>query len=365
LFLPFWVVSQCSIDSVVINSILIDPSGDPNSFDTNDDGTANSDDEYIEICNQSTATTVDVSGWELGDDDPPPFSDYIIPAATFLAPGECIILVTNFCKSDPSSCNIPQGVLDMEYSGTGLLGNGGDVITLANATGTKSCSVTYLDVMCSDVDPLDIPAFDANNCDYWGNDTDGCPLLATGDSCTYIPLILPIELLEFVVYGTPKQEVMIEWVTLREYNTFEFYIQWRDEYTEDFQDIAQVDSDYNNTGPAQYQYVHETPSRGQNYYRLKEVDFSGASTYSPLRSVLVEYDNDLRLLPNIVTDKMSINGHADSYLISIFNSNGHLILEKQSKRNNESLDLEHLQKGYYFARIFDGQRLINKKFLKI
>ena len=79
--------SQCMLDSIVINSILSDPSGEEFRYDTNNDGLVNSDDEYIELCNTSVETTVDISGWQIGDDDPPPFSDYTLPDSIFLLPG--------------------------------------------------------------------------------------------------------------------------------------------------------------------------------------------------------------------------------------------------------------------------------------
>ncbi len=359
------VCAQCTIDSVGIQSLLIDPTGNPFSFDTNRDGQVNSSDEFIEICNYSMATMVDISGWQIGDDDPPPYADFVIPTETILQPGECIILVNNYCPNDSltgTPCEVPDGVIDMGLE-SALLGNSGDVITLANASGESSCSVTYGDVNCTDVDPLDIPPFSNGDCDYWGQDVDGCPLLAEGDSCSYLPLTLPLELISFSALALDDQRVQLEWIVAETESSYMFEVEWRSENMTAFSKIGEVSA--NDDGYLSYTFIHDTPLSGLNYYRLKEREITGTINYSDLRSVDIKLERQIRLIPNIVDQSMKINGQFDNYTISVFDISGKLIREKFLKRNNESIDLYHLQSGYYVARIFTGERYVTKKFFKI
>lgn len=51
---------------IAINEILIDPTGDTTSFDTDSSGAADDLDEFLELYNGSSST-IDISGWELWD----------------------------------------------------------------------------------------------------------------------------------------------------------------------------------------------------------------------------------------------------------------------------------------------------------
>lgn len=361
--------AQCMIDSVSINSLLIDPTGDDASYDTNNDGIVNSNDEYIEICNLSTESEVDISGWQIGDDDPPPYADYVIPDGTLLLPGDCIVLVTDYCGDgtliDTMDCTVPEGVLDMNFSGTALLGNNGDIVTLADSLGENSCSVTYGNVVCEGIDILDIPAFDITNCDYWGDPTDGCALLAEGDSCSYFPSVLSLDLLSFDVSNYLNQEVLIQWITATEYNSNFFSVEWRKGEDSNFQSIDRIFSEGNSDVATPYSYVHQTPAEGNNYYRLREVDISGQHSFSPTRVISISYKDEIRLIPNLSETEIRVNGNADSYLISIFDLKGQMIVDKIETLNNQTINISGLEQGHYFMSIFNKNYTIRKRFIKI
>lgn len=363
------VISQCMLDSVIINSILSDPTGNDFSYDTNNDGLVNSDDEYIEICNTSMDQLQDISGWLIGDDDPPPFADYMIPDSTFLEPGECLVLVFDYCGGEPTQdsieCEIPVGILNMDLSGTAILGNSGDVITLSDALGERSCSVTYGDVMCQDVDPLDIPTFNADRCDYWGTALEGCALLADGDSCTYFPAVLSLELLAFEARAIELQKVQLNWQTIYEYNTQDFLIEWRNDNMEAFQIIGDIDAQFISNEITDYRFVHNSPVQGNNYYRLRQEDIDGSYTLSPIRSVLIKLEEEILVIPTIAEQVISINGSRDNYTISIYHLNGQNYVEKQQIFNNEKINISNLTAGHYMISIFDGSSTRHRRFIKL
>ncbi len=357
------------IDSVVINALMIDPSGDESGYDTNNDGIVNSNDEYIEICNTSQESITDISGWQIGDDDPPPYADYTIPENTFLRPGECVVIVLDYCGDgsaiDTTVCDVPEGILDMNYSGTALLGNDGDVVTLSDATGEQSCSVAYGDVNCSDVDPLDIPPFNIENCMYWGTPTDGCALLATGDSCTYFPAVLSLDISGFSARESESQQVQLSWWVDPNENFKQFYIEWRPESNTDFLPIGSITVDEYYDNSSIYTYLHTSPQNGINYYRLKQVNAEGDVSASPIRSVLIVFDDDIIIIPTITSHNIRVKGSKDEYIISIYDINGQNYVEKMRLTNNSEINVNQLHTGHYIMSIFDGSQTKFKRFIKI
>jgi len=357
------------IDSVVINALLIDPSGVESGYDTNNDGIISSDDEYIEICNTSLESITDVSGWQIGDDDPPPYADYIIPDGTLLKPGECIVLVLDYCGDgdviDTMMCTVPEGILDMNYSGTALLGNNGDVVTLSDSTGTQSCSVTYGEVLCQDIDRLDIPSFDIENCVSWGIPMDGCALLADGDSCTYFPLVLSIDASSFEVRRYESHKVHLSWWVESDDHTQEYYVEWRSESASNYSIIGNVAVGDDIDGGSQYTYLHDSPQNGINYYRLRQLSIQGDVSYSPVRSLLMDRKRSIHLVPTITTDDIQISGPDDEYIISIYDLQGRNYVEKMRLTNNQRISTSNLHIGHYIVAIFDGTTTRFKRFIKI
>ncbi len=357
---------QCHIDSVFIKSILIDPTGANNNFDTNGDGSVNSQDEYIEICNSASSSTVVISGWQFGDDDSGAYPDYIIPDSIFLAPGECLLIINDYCPDidPPPVCATPADILSIDLNNSALLGNSGDVITMSNADGSSSCTLVYGGINCSDVDPLDISPFDINNCDNWGSDTDGCPLLISGDSCTYLPVALPIDLVEFTARKIYNNAVLLEWITESELNNDKFMIEWsRDAASFELIDVlngAGTSSEQNF-----YSYVHEDPILGLNYYRLKQIDYNGLYSYSELRAVKLQKHENPIVAPNIFSSEIRILGNSESYDIEIFDSSGRLRVKKDDILSGSYFNLSHLEPAFYVIRIFDGIESFNYPIIQL
>ena len=99
---------------VYISSVLADPA----TNDTNGSGTVDSCDEYIVLTN-SSASPVDVSGWEVYDLTGP---RYVIPAGTSIPAGGSLTISTSDISGSIDGC-------------TGIWNNGGDDIVLYSDAG--------------------------------------------------------------------------------------------------------------------------------------------------------------------------------------------------------------------------------------
>ncbi|NNF20865.1 MAG: hypothetical protein HKN67_02900 [Saprospiraceae bacterium] len=358
--------SQCMLDSVIIKSILVDPGGANNNFDTNGDGLINSQDEYVEICNLAENTVVDISGWQLGDDDSGAYPDFTFPESISLQPGDCLLIVNDYCPTvdEPESCDTPVDIISMDLVNTPFLGNSGDALTIAKMDGSASCTVVYGNVACGDIDPLDIPPFDINACDSWGTDIDGCPLLISGDSCNYLPLALPIELLEFDITEGPRHSVKLHWSTASEINNDMFFVEWstnaRDFEVIDAQPGAGTSSEVN-----YYNAVHYDPHHGVNYYRLKQVDLNGTYSYSEILAIQLRKFEEPVIAPNVITDGFRILGNNMQYDLKIYDLNGALVHSMTGLESGKYTEVNLENSGYYLFYVIKEDEIFRLPVIKI
>ncbi|MCU0433374.1 MAG: T9SS type A sorting domain-containing protein [Bacteroidia bacterium] len=96
---------------------------------------------------------------------------------------------------------------------------------------------------------------------------------------------LPVELISFT--GTSENDHhVLRWTTATEQNN-DYFILERSTDGLYFHPIATIDGAGNSTQPIHYVQIDAFPKRGENYYRLRQVDFNGAVSYSNI--VLVNY----------------------------------------------------------------------------
>ncbi len=147
------LMAQC--DELEIRSVLLDPDG-ANNFDTDGNGNATFTDEFVEICNVSSATR-DLSNVEIID-----LIGMTRMLSGVLAPGECVFAVTNW---DEVANPVPPGVIDLN-SGA-YIDNGGEILRLVEG-GNLLCEVAAGASTCAN-----------SNCIEFPSDTDGCQNSAT------------------------------------------------------------------------------------------------------------------------------------------------------------------------------------------
>ncbi len=95
--------------------------------------------------------------------------------------------------------------------------------------------------------------------------------------------ILPIELASFQAQVLGRT-TLLSWSTASEIDNDYFAVE-RSADASDFQSIGTVDGSGNSFAEVHYSFVDERPLPGRNYYRLRQVDFDGAFTYSRIVSV--------------------------------------------------------------------------------
>ena len=350
--------AQCDVSGVSITSILADPSGDPNNFDTDGDGNYENNDEFIEICNNSSVA-VDIGGWTLGDQN----QTFTFPSGTILPNGDCALLLGQWNGSG----TIPSLVFQFNSNSNTFSDNGGIMLL---SDGANTCGVSYGNKNCGGL----------SNCNDWSDNLiDGCPLLppsffGPGPDCGYIPVplqgALPVELTSFESRVIDNNSVILFWSTASEQNNSHFVI----EHSRDgqqFKEIGQRTGMGTTSNAHTYNMRHERLSKGHHYYRLKQVDFDGKYEYShiitaELRLTLV----DVSITPNPAMEKVTIFidtpiSIASSY--QLINMKKEVMIERTIGEGNSSfeMDMTDLPGGVYFMRFYVDQQVITKKIIKL
>lgn len=110
--------------------------------------------------------------------------------------------------------------------------------------------------------------------------------------------VLPLEWLAFTARRQGDAQAILDWETASERNVSHFEVE-RSSDGFDFSPVGKLDA----AGDGQYRWVDERALPGTSFYRLRQIDFDGKYSYSPVRSVeLPAATVALHISPNPITD---------------------------------------------------------------
>ncbi|MFT5619461.1 MAG: hypothetical protein ACI85I_002707 [Arenicella sp.] len=109
--------------------------------------------------------------------------------------------------------------------------------------------------------------------------------------------ILPIELLSFDVALQNNTAVQLNWVTTIEINNDYFSIEKSYDGI-NFMNLNDIKGAGDSKNTIHYAYTDKRELANINYYRLKQVDFDGAFTYSRVREIKVAIEESISIYPN-------------------------------------------------------------------
>ncbi len=184
---------------------------------------------------------------------------------------------------------------------------------------------------------------------------------------------LPVELKTF----TGKEldcERVLEWITSSEEDNSYFEIQ-KSYDGKEFSSIATVRGQTNASTENYYSHIDQSGNLSSTiYYRLKQFDVDGTSSYSPVVTIESEcYLKEFSLYPNPVTNQIDISIENDLdqsielEIISIYGTK-FLSLPVNLNPGINTISIptgDEFPSGTYFVQIKVGQRMISKKFIKM
>ncbi|MDQ6763732.1 MAG: T9SS type A sorting domain-containing protein, partial [Bacteroidota bacterium] len=119
-------------------------------------------------------------------------------------------------------------------------------------------------------------------------------------------------------------------------------------------------------GGAHYIFTTSAVSGG-SYYRLRQINYDGLYSYSPVRFIKFDSNGLLKVYPNPVQQDMHIKTSItlNNAQMKIYNLQGKLILQKIISGNGIiNVSVRSLPTGIYVAKINSGGKELRLTFIK-
>lgn len=178
---------------------------------------------------------------------------------------------------------------------------------------------------------------------------------------------LPIELGEF--WGKPKVSgIQLNWTTLIEENNAYIGVE-RSSNGIDFEQITVIEGYGTSNHPKHYEVLDRHPIVGINYYRLKQVDFDGRTTYH--KTISVPWGASLsspKVYPTLANEILYVTWPSSSSkksLIEVFDTAGRLVQKAivEAELVHWELHTALLTNGNYVLKIHSGDHFFTHRFL--
>ncbi|QHT65779.1 T9SS type A sorting domain-containing protein [Rhodocytophaga rosea] len=185
-------------------------------------------------------------------------------------------------------------------------------------------------------------------------------------------VVLPIDLISFSAHRSSMNSVDLRWNTASEANNSHFTIE-RSTDNLSFNSILEILGAGNSNQVKSYSAIDNDPLHGISYYRLKQTDYNGKSTYSKIVSIVLPIDalNNYSIFPNPTDSKhlyLETKSSANNQKIVVLIEDivGKKIVERVlygDPINRVNLFNQHLNlnNGIYFLTIITSDGLIRKK----
>ena len=176
---------------------------------------------------------------------------------------------------------------------------------------------------------------------------------------------LPITLTSFTA-NKNKTSVVLNWQTANEQNNAFFAIERSNNSNDNFNEVGRVNSKRNSNQTQQYLFEDFNPFSGGNYYRLKQVDKDGRTTYSKVVFIYFGKLIAIKLYPNPVKDVLTLEGlTANSKTnISIISLQGSALAKTTATNSTYTWNIKQLPAGTYYVRIEADKNVSTLKFVK-
>ncbi len=166
---------------------------------------------------------------------------------------------------------------------------------------------------------------------------------------------LPMELIGFEAIPNDEQHnVTLNWSTASEKNN-DFFTVEKSANVDDWEAVSQISGAGNSEERLDYEVIDSRPYPGLSYYRLKQTDFDGQFSYSPIKPVTLGNgpSKKLSLYPNPAQDQIVIVGsHLDVSPMHVYNVQGQDVSNLTRWQEGPApqtilLDISRLDHGIY------------------
>lgn len=245
----------------------------------------------------------------------------------------------------------------------------GDLLPTSVAEGEMMFKVTF--TIANEYPSLSV-AWDQDNSGFATTTSDEIASTYEGDIQN---MPLPVTLTSFSATARPDGSVGLKWTTAMEVNNKEFTLQ-RSADAAHFTDVATIPGAGNSTQPLAYAYQDLFPLAGTSYYRLKQQDFDGTTSYHQVVAVKTEGNTQpfitvVSAQPNPFRDRTAINFRlqADAQVIlTLVDQMGNTVQTAEinglAGDNAYSFAGDQLSEGIYFLHMTSASGSTTFKLVK-
>ncbi|XZF16231.1 T9SS type A sorting domain-containing protein [Chitinophagaceae bacterium MMS25-I14] len=181
-------------------------------------------------------------------------------------------------------------------------------------------------------------------------------LTYTGYTGTFSPFTvaegnvpLPISWISFTAAKQDKS-VVLDWVTAKEKNVDHYNIQHSLD-GKDWESIGTKSAAGNISSTQQYEFVHQSPATGNNYYRILEHDADGKEDYSKVVAVnFSEGRQGMSVYPNPATNGVLNIKLEAAAIVQVYNSMGVLVMTKELSVGVNQVNMQSFPRGVYMIK---------------
>jgi Secretion system C-terminal sorting domain len=187
------------------------------------------------------------------------------------------------------------------------------------------------------------------------------------DNLSASGILLPITLTSFSAKPTATTAIL-NFSTATERNNDYFSIE-RSKDGATFTEIGRVAGNGTTFEKQDYIYTDASPSKGINYYRLKQVDFDGAFTYSGVVSVTIGRGGTFVVSPSPAADQLKVRfeeATTEAGRYEMYDHIGRLVQTGEVAAESIELNLavNTLTAGTYILRMTNGRETVAEQFYK-
>ena len=183
------------------------------------------------------------------------------------------------------------------------------------------------------------------------NNVSGCVDTVLLEVVTTLPVVWSKNL----TTRKEKNIISLSWSVAQQINNEKFIIE-HSLNGSNFKPIGEIKGEGNTSHEINYDYIHQSPYIGVNYYRIKQVDYDGKYEYSNIASIEHQPTEKklISVYPNPVVDKLTIQS-THFIKLKIYNHFGSLIKQIELTEGNNEIDMSKLKEGIYIFRTEKGE----------
>ncbi|WP_167855273.1 T9SS type A sorting domain-containing protein [Hymenobacter wooponensis] len=172
---------------------------------------------------------------------------------------------------------------------------------------------------------------------------------------------LPVTLTSFSA-SRQSSNVYAKWATANELNNAYFEVQ-RSTDSKSFTTIGKVAGNGTTATGASYSFTDKSPLAATSYYRLRQVDTDGTSSYSSVVAISSADKIEASFYPNPTNSQVTLPVVNGLVQYRIYNATGQNVATGQAA-GGSTVDIQHVPMGVYFLELISAEKHNVQRFVK-